>query len=68
MEDNLSDNRDDINFEDNVCSNQHSRLEEPAPLQLYDEQQLNDMQAVLPFLKGKGVTAITTVSANRNKC
>ena len=58
-EDNLSDNREEHHIGDNSSPNDHSSLENSDPSQTYDEQQLNDMQAVLPFLKGKWNYIIT---------
>lgn len=52
-EDNLSDNREEHHIGDNSSPNDHSSLENSDPSQTYDEQQLNDMQAVLPFLKDR---------------
>ena len=57
LEESLSDNREDNDFTNDSSSN--NDLEKPVPERGYDEQQLSEMQAVLPFLKGEKHWSIT---------
>lgn len=53
LEESLSDNREDLEFgtDSSTSSNDHTKKQ--ATEQVYNEEQLNGMQAMLPFLKGE---------------